>query len=132
MEYLDVVLGADSGLNREAKPGYAALAYVVSWSMMPDPKAEKVIKARELAVHDRAGKGVSIAGAEPRTRVIFLTGRPINEPIAWYGPIVMNYENEVEQALRELLMETSLRKRRALKTSLKPLLGERLEQRSVG
>jgi hypothetical protein len=33
---------------------------------------------------------------------LFISGRPIHEPIAWYGPIVMNTEQELRQAFAEL------------------------------
>jgi len=35
-------------------------------------------------------------------RILFLSGKPLGEPIAWYGPIVMNYDYEIMEALREL------------------------------
>jgi len=40
-------------------------------------------------------------GAEPGTRMVLLTGKPIGEPIAQYGPFVMNTSEEIEQALRD-------------------------------
>ncbi|MEM4373114.1 MAG: pirin-like C-terminal cupin domain-containing protein, partial [Metallosphaera sp.] len=42
--------------------------------------------------------------------VIVLSGRPINEPIAWYGPIVMNTEEELTQALLDLRRGTFVKK----------------------
>ena len=45
------------------------------------------------------GEAVTVAASKGReARVIFCSGRPLGEPIAWGGPIVMNTEEELRQA----------------------------------
>ncbi len=56
---------------------------------------------RTLVVFDR-GDEVVVQAGEQGIRFLLVSGRPIGEPIAWYGPIVMNTEEELLQAQRDL------------------------------
>jgi hypothetical protein len=56
---------------------------------------------RSLVLFDR-GDEVVVQAGEEGIRFLLVSGRPIGEPIAWYGPIVMNTEEELLQAQREL------------------------------
>jgi redox-sensitive bicupin YhaK (pirin superfamily) len=52
----------------------------------------------------------AIAGAEG-ARFLLVSGRPLNEPIAWGGPIVMNTQEELEQAFVEIRSGTFIKNR---------------------
>ena len=56
---------------------------------------------RSLVLFDR-GDEVVVQAGEQGIRFLLVSGRPIEEPIAWAGPIVMNTEEELRQAWREL------------------------------
>jgi redox-sensitive bicupin YhaK (pirin superfamily) len=62
----------------------------------------------EVAVYDSRNGTIRIDG-DRRHRYIYISGRRINEPITWYGPIVMNNWNEIEDSLRELNNGTFIR-----------------------
>lgn len=47
------------------------------------------------------GDAVKIAATNDETRFLVLAGKPIKEPIAQYGPFVMNTQDEIEQAIRD-------------------------------
>ena len=47
------------------------------------------------------GDLVSVTASEEGFRFLLLSGRPIREPVAWGGPIVMNTEEELKEAFRE-------------------------------
>ena len=49
---------------------------------------------------------------EEGIRFLLVSGKPIEEPIAWYGPIVMNTQAELQQAARELRDGTFIMSRR--------------------
>ncbi len=48
----------------------------------------------------RTGEEVSFTGA-PDTKVLLMAGEPLGEPIAHYGPFVMNTEEEIQEAIRD-------------------------------
>ena len=47
------------------------------------------------------GDQLAIATSDYQVRFLLLTGKPIGEPIAWYGPIVMNTQEELRVAFQE-------------------------------
>ena len=63
---------------------------------------EIIVKEKNTILFDKEGEKVFLRTGEKQARIILLTGRPIEEPIAWYGPIVMNTEDELIQVFREL------------------------------
>ena len=56
---------------------------------------------RSLVLFDR-GDEVTVQAGEEGIRFLLVSGKPIREPVAWYGPIVMNTQAEIEQAVAEL------------------------------
>jgi quercetin 2,3-dioxygenase len=69
----------------------------------------EVASNRSLVLFDR-GDEVVVRAGEQGIRFLLVSGRPIEEPIAWYGPIVMNTEEELLQAQRELRDGTFIRR----------------------
>ena len=63
---------------------------------------------RSLVLFDRGDEVVVQAGDEG-IRFLLVSGRPIEEPVAWYGPIVMNTQEELQQAFSELRAGTFIR-----------------------
>jgi len=56
---------------------------------------------RSLVVFDR-GDEVTVQAGEEGIRFLLVSGKPIEEPVAWHGPIVMNTQAELQQAVSEL------------------------------
>ncbi len=63
---------------------------------------------RSLVLFDR-GDEVRVQAGEQGVRFLLVSGRPIEEPVAWYGPIVMNTADEIRQAFAEYRNGTFLR-----------------------
>ena len=63
---------------------------------------------RSLVLFDR-GDEVVVQAGEHGVRFLLVSGRPIEEPVAWYGPIVMNTQAELRQAMSELQNGTFIR-----------------------
>jgi len=63
---------------------------------------------RSLVLFDR-GDEVTVQAGEAGIRFLLVSGKPIEEPVAWYGPIVMNTQAELQQAVAELKDGTFIR-----------------------
>lgn len=63
---------------------------------------------RNLVVFDN-GDEISVQAGEHGVRFLLISGAPIQEPVAWYGPIVMNTKDELRQAISELKAGTFIR-----------------------
>ena len=101
--YLDLAIRPGAEVTHELPPDYAGFLYVFegSVSVGTDPAA-KPVRAHELAV---LGEGDEIritgvgAGADGQSaRALLIAGRPLREPVAKYGPFVMNTREELQQA----------------------------------
>jgi quercetin 2,3-dioxygenase len=68
-----------------------------------DPNAQPVYDAKNhsLVLFDRGDEIVVQAGPEG-IRFLLVSGKPLEEPVAWYGPIVMNTQSELQTAMKEL------------------------------
>ena len=56
------------------------------------------------------GDEVTVQAGDQGIRFLLVSGKPIEEPVAWYGPIVMNTQEQLRQAFEELQAGTFLRK----------------------
>lgn len=56
---------------------------------------------RTLVVFD-SGDEVTVQAGDQGIRFLLVSGKPIEEPVAWHGPIVMNSQEEIRTAIREL------------------------------
>src|SRR5262245_7489937 len=65
---------------------------------------------RSLIVFD-AGDEVTVQAGEEGIRFLLVSGKPIEEPVAWYGPIVMNTQAELQRAFSELNNGTFIKQR---------------------
>ena len=102
--YLDVGLEPGALFGHSLPQDYAAFLYVFEGEIevAADSAAARRVRTHELAVLGEGEeirlKGVT-AGADGRTaRAILVAGRPLREPVAKYGPFVMNTREELQQA----------------------------------
>ena len=97
--YLDIDLPAGATFEQPLPAGHNAFLYVFRGEVVVEGKA--VPQAR-MAILDNAqgADGVRIKATAP-ARLLLIAGRPLNEPIAQYGPFVMNTQAEIFQAVED-------------------------------
>ena len=124
--YLDVSVPAGRRKTLKVETERNAFAYVFagsgSFAAASDPQGvltEKEIDGREILFRERTGNRslvlfdrgdeVTVQAGEEGIRFLLVSGKPIREPVAWYGPIVMNTQAEIQDAVRELRNGTFIR-----------------------
>jgi quercetin 2,3-dioxygenase len=95
--YLDVQLAAGAEWRFTPPAGHTTLVHGVSGEVRVGTRGD-LLAARQLAVLDAEGD-VLLIGGEGDGRALLIAGRPLREPVAHYGPFVMNHPDEIRQAL---------------------------------
>jgi quercetin 2,3-dioxygenase len=116
-EYIDVTVPAHSEFKRPTKAGHTVLAYVIGgeghFCGEKDPFTYEVEGSnyfdmeRKPAIGDHNliafedGEQIVVSTERENVRFLLISGKPIGEPVAWYGPIVMNTREELQIAFDE-------------------------------
>jgi redox-sensitive bicupin YhaK (pirin superfamily) len=116
-EYLDVRVAARSKFLHNVKLGHTVFAYVIEgkayFDLGRDPYAYEMEGAnyfdfkrncligRESLIMFDDGDQLTFTTADEAVRFLLVSGKPIREPVAWYGPIVMNTQEELRIAFEE-------------------------------
>lgn len=88
---------ADASTSVEMPVNYNVMVYVLSGSV--ESNGAK-IDALNMATFDHSSEQVQLK-ANSDGKLLFLAGKPINEPVVSYGPFVMNYPGEIKQAIMD-------------------------------
>jgi hypothetical protein len=96
---------AGSGKFCNASSPLAVPTEGVGWADTTPPKEAD---NRTLVLFD-AGDEVEVQAGEDGIRFLLVSGKPLQEPVAWYGPIVMNTQEQLQQAFLELQKGTFLK-----------------------
>ena len=99
-EYLDISLPVKSQFRHTVKRGHKLLAYVIEGAGNFDDTQDYTVGPENLVIFDD-GDEIVIRSDNRPLRFLLISGKPIREPVAWYGPIVMNTQAELETAFEE-------------------------------
>lgn len=109
-EYLDCTVPAGVEFVHPVVEGHTAFVYIIGGRGLVNGVA---VENRTLVLFGDGDELAVSGGGEP-VRFLLVAGKPLGEPIAWRGPIVMNTQAELDQAFRELqegtFVEGDLRK----------------------
>jgi redox-sensitive bicupin YhaK (pirin superfamily) len=116
-EYLDVSVPPSTSFTHRVKAGHTAFAYVTGGSAYFDDERDayshEVVSAKWLDTDRECrfgpeslviygdGDEIVVTTEEKPARFILVSGRPLGESVAWYGPIVMNTQEELRIAFEE-------------------------------
>jgi redox-sensitive bicupin YhaK (pirin superfamily) len=106
--YLDMTIQPGAEFTHPTESDYTVFAYIIDGEGFFDKK-EKSITGGHLVLFD-SGDSISIRTGKKPLRLLLVSGRPISEPVAWYGPIVMNTEAELKKAFEEYRNGTFIKK----------------------
>lgn len=98
--YLDVDLAPQQELILETPADTTAFIYIVAGRAQLEEGGEVI--AEKQAILFGAGDQIIVNTKEDSARLLVLAGAPLKEPIAWGGPVVMNTEEELNQAFLEI------------------------------
>lgn len=124
-EYLDVTVPAHSEFTHPTKKGHSVFAYAIEGKgyfckeKNPftyevegvnyfDIQRDPFIGNETLVLFDDGDQVMVSTEAEP-VRFLLISGNPIGEPVAWYGPIVMNTQEELQTAFEEFQKGTFIK-----------------------
>ena len=116
-EYLDVTVPANAEFVHPTTPGHTVFAYIINgkgiFCGQKDPYSYEeegcnyfdldrnpLLGNTNLVVFTE-GDQVKVTTEESPVQFLLISGRPIKEPVAWYGPIVMNTQEELQIAFEE-------------------------------
>jgi quercetin 2,3-dioxygenase len=106
-EYLDLTVPVCASFTHETELGHTVFAYVIAGRAcfaedpVAAPETECVADGTAVLLGDGDQVIVRAVGDTP-VRFLLVSGRPLGEPVAWGGPIVMNTQEELRAAFQEL------------------------------
>ena len=98
--YLDVTLNAQAGFTHAIPRGHTAFAYLFAGNATFDDSGKEIASPMLVVFED--GDVVQIKAGDQTARFILVSGKPLHESVARYGPFVMNTRAEIERAILDL------------------------------
>ena len=117
-EMLDIAIPAGTTFMHTLPDGHTAIAYVLSGGAYFDNRRDAyayeivghgwsdldrrcICTPESVVLFEHSGQSIEVTTEDRPVRFLFIAGRPLGEPIAWYGPIVMNTQEELRTAFEE-------------------------------
>jgi redox-sensitive bicupin YhaK (pirin superfamily) len=98
--YWDVTLAANAQFSTEVPESHQAFLYVFQGDAVVGPNSGQPVTQGHAVVLG-SGNTIEMRAGSEGTRLLLIAGRPLQEPVARYGPFVMNTSEEIQQAFRD-------------------------------
>lgn len=99
--YLDVELKPNAKWELEIEQDNTVLVYIFEGHAIFEEESDEIINDKQALLFGEGNK-IYVETRDSNVRFILLAGKPLKEPIAWAGPIVMNTEEELVIAFAEI------------------------------
>ncbi len=99
-QYLDVTVFSNSSVDFDIKSSHTAFVYVIEGQGYFDLKKDTYFSVENLVIFEDGDK-ITVTTEKEKVRFLLVSGKPIGEPVAWSGPIVMNTREELRIAFEE-------------------------------
>jgi redox-sensitive bicupin YhaK (pirin superfamily) len=133
-EYLDVSVPAGTAFIHSVKSDHTVFAYIIDGQAYFDKGKDsfayeieganyfdfnrECLMGSESVVLYEQGDDINFNTVEEPVRFLLISGKPLNEPVAWYGPIVMNTQEELKQAFEEYNNGTFIKEHQQVKAKM--------------
>lgn len=111
--YFDITMKPGSRFTHQVPSDHTMFAYMVKGRASFDPVSDDEIDGEHLVIF-KPGDHVEIATRGRAARYLLIAGKPLREPVSWWGPMVMNTRQEIEVAIEEFQNGTFVKKRGAV------------------
>ena len=100
--YIDVTVLPEKDFSFPVVDGYTTFIYIFDGALGTGVEGSIIYEKGTILLYAREGSEVVLRAGGAGARFLLVSGKPLNEKVAWYGPIVMNSEEELHTAFREL------------------------------
>lgn len=106
--YMDITIPANKEYTHPTEPGHTVFAYIITGDISFD-SAKQYYSEHEIVLFSDGERLQALAGVNG-ARMLLIAGKPLGEPVSWYGPMVMNTQEEIHAALTEYRNGTFIKK----------------------
>lgn len=99
-EYLDVTIDPNSDFVHKVRKGHNVFAFIIQGEGYFNLERNPLLDKDNLVIFED-GDVIKIVTEDSLLRFLLISGKPIGEPVAWQGPIVMNTQEEIKTAFAE-------------------------------
>jgi len=106
--YLDIHLPPNISFTHKTKTDHTVIAYIIEGEGQFSADSSEIFGNRTIILYGD-GAHITVQSEKAGVRFLLFSAKPLHEPIAWQGPIVMNTQEELELAFQEYRLGTFLK-----------------------